>query len=205
MLWIGLGAIVVGLLLAVFGGTQNTFGSFKGNSAQNVKGNVQQGYTEVTPVTPPEKPIADVRDGFIKWAGLAIALGGFVVAAIKLWTGKSCGRVAGLVADRKGLGSSRKGHRKFCDRRSGQRYSGLRAGVGRRLPRRVDGAGFAVRRSFGSHRRRQAGHFSIATVELPLGRNAAWPRRRSGCHRQMGGERRPANPSSLRRRLGRLR
>jgi hypothetical protein len=88
ILWIGLAAVVVGLLLAAFGGTRNSFGSFRGNMAQKIRGNVQQGYTEAAPAAAPEKPATDGQDRFIKWTGLIIAFGGFVVAAVKFWTGK---------------------------------------------------------------------------------------------------------------------
>jgi hypothetical protein len=88
-LWIGLAAIVVGLLLAAFaGGIRNTFGSFRGNLAQKVKGNVTQTYTEAAEAKPPPEKSADGQERFIKWSGLIIAFAGFVVAAIKLWIGK---------------------------------------------------------------------------------------------------------------------
>jgi hypothetical protein len=88
LLWIGLAAIVVGLLISAFArGVQNTFGSFRGNLAQNVKGNVQQGYTEAANPAAPEKPVSR-EERFIKWSGLIIAFAGFIVTAIKLWTGK---------------------------------------------------------------------------------------------------------------------
>jgi hypothetical protein len=89
LLWIAAALIVLGLALFAFSGRiRNTFGSFRGNLAQNVRGNVQQGYTEAACPAPAEQPAAGGEDRFIKWAGLAIALVGAALAAFRMWIGK---------------------------------------------------------------------------------------------------------------------
>jgi hypothetical protein len=83
-IWIGLALTVVGLVAFLYG-SGNRFGSFRGNLSQSVRGNVTQTYTEGQAPLPAQP--AGKEDRFIKWAGLVIALGGLVVAAIKLIDG----------------------------------------------------------------------------------------------------------------------
>jgi hypothetical protein len=83
-IWIALALIIVGLAAFLYG-SGNRFGSFRGNFAQRVRGDVTQTYTEAPTVPPP--PSVSAEERFIKWAGLVILLGGLVVAIAKLIIG----------------------------------------------------------------------------------------------------------------------
>ena len=85
-LWVALVLIVVGLAAFVYG-SGNRFGSFRGNFAQRVRGNVTQSYTEGQAAPPhPPQPVSQ-EERFIKWAGLVITLVGVIATIIKLIKG----------------------------------------------------------------------------------------------------------------------
>ena len=83
-LWIGLALLAAGLIAFAYG-SGNRFGSFRGNFAQRVGGNVTQTYNEGG-ATPPQPQRAG-EDRFLKWAGLIVAFAGLVVSILKLITG----------------------------------------------------------------------------------------------------------------------
>jgi hypothetical protein len=84
-IWIAIALIIIGLAVFAYG-SGNRFANFRGNFAQRVGGNVTQSYSEGQAAPPPPSP-ASAEGRFIKWAGLLIALGGFIVAIAKLVVG----------------------------------------------------------------------------------------------------------------------
>jgi hypothetical protein len=85
-IWIGLALMVVGLAAFLYG-SGNRFGSFRGNFAQRVGGNVTQTYTEGPAASPQPQQANSKEERVIKWSGLVVALVGVIATVLKLIVG----------------------------------------------------------------------------------------------------------------------
>jgi hypothetical protein len=87
MIWIGLGAMILGLAIGLFGLSRMRVQvvNSQGNVAVGTKGNVTQTYSETD-----HRPMAETSSGksledrFLAWGGFLVAAAGLVIAIIPL-------------------------------------------------------------------------------------------------------------------------